>query len=181
MAVIRPAITCDFGAIACVFHDAIHQIAKHDYTEEQLRAWSPGELTAEHWQRRTRELEVKVAVTDNVLAGFIGFSRSGYIDLLFIRPDFVRRGVATALLLDAETTLRKLGVRTVWTQASLTARHFFEVMGYGILREQTVRCNGVELRNYRMEKTLTQGAAPNGGPKEPPGSPTAVGGPPSVS
>jgi putative acetyltransferase len=180
MAVIRPAMPGDFGAIACVFHEAIHQIAKRDYTEGQLRAWSPSQRTAEHWRRRTGELEVKVAVTENVLAGFIGFSRSGYIDLLFTRPDFVRRGIARALLLEAETMLRQLGVRTAWTQASLTARDFFQVMGYVILREQTVRCSGVELGNYRMEKTLIQGGPPNGGPTAPPGSSTAFGGPPAV-
>jgi putative acetyltransferase len=156
MFVIRPALESDFGAVGRVFHDAIRQIARRDYTEEQVRAWSPGKLGATHWQRRTAKLEVKVAVLESVLAGFIGFSHRGHIDLLFVRPEFVRRGIATALLLEAERVLGQLNVGTAWTEASLTARAFFQTMGYSAVREQTVCCGGVELRNYRMEKVLTQ-------------------------
>ena len=102
------------------------------------------------------KLEVRVAALESVVAGFIGFSHCGYIDLLFVRPEFVRRGIARALLLEAESSLGQLGVATAWTEASLTARGFFQAMGYGTVREQTVCCGGVELRNYRMEKVLTQ-------------------------
>lgn len=156
MLVTRPVQESEFGAIGRVFHDAVHQIAKRDYAEEQLRAWSPGELSAEHWQRRTAKLEVRVAVLERVVAGFIGFSRTGYIDLLFVRPEFARRGVARALLLEAGRMLRQLGMATAWTEASLTARAFFHAMGYSAVLEQTVCCGGVELRNCRMEKSLTQ-------------------------
>jgi putative acetyltransferase len=151
---IRPAQASEFGAIGRIFHDSVHRIAKRDYTDEQLRAWSAEELSAEHWHKRTAGLEVRVAVVENLLAGFIGFSLSGYIDLLFTRPEFVRRGVARALLLDAESLLGQSGVETAWTEASLTARGFFETMGYSIVREQTMRRGEVELRNFRMEKAL---------------------------
>jgi putative acetyltransferase len=160
MVVIRPALESDFDAIGHIFHDAVHQVAWRDYTEVQLQAWSPEPRGAAHWQKRTAKLEVRVAVVESVVAGFIGFSRSGYIDLLFVRPEFLRRGIATALLLEAEKVLGQLGVETAWTQASLTARGFFQAMGYRTVREQTVTCGGVELRNYRMEKLLTQ---PDGG------------------
>ena len=156
MLVVRPALESDFGAIGGVFHEAVRQIARRDYTDEQVRAWSPGQLDAAHWQRRTAKLEVRVAVLESVVAGFIGFSHSGHIDLLFVRPEFVRRGIARALLLEAENSLGPLGVETAWTEAGLTARGFFQAMGYGTVREQTVCCGGVELRNYRMEKVLTQ-------------------------
>ena len=163
MLVVRPALESDFGAIGRVFHEAVHQIARRDYTEEQLRAWSPGELSAEHWQRRTGKLEVRVAALESVVAGFIGFSRSGYIDLLFVRPELARRGIARALLLNAESMLGQLGVESAWTEASLTARGFFQAMGYSTVREQTVYCEGVELRNCRMEKVLTQPAGATNG------------------
>jgi putative acetyltransferase len=156
MLVIRPVLQSDFGAIGRVFHDAVRQIAKRDYSEEQVRAWSPGELDAAHWQRRTAKLEVRVAVLESVVAGFIGFSHSGYIDLLFVRPEFVRRGIARALLLEVERVIGQLGVETASTEASLTARGFFQARGYSTVREQTVCCGGVELRNCRMEKVLTQ-------------------------
>jgi GNAT superfamily N-acetyltransferase len=151
---IRPALNSDFGVVGRIFHDSIQQVARGDYTEEQLRAWSPAEHSGEHWQRRTAALEVRVAVVESLVAGFIGFSHSGHIDLLFVRPEFIRRGIARALLLDAELVLRQLNVETGWTEASLTARPFFQTMGYRVVREQTVCCGGVDLRNCRMEKVL---------------------------
>jgi putative acetyltransferase len=90
------------------------------------------------------------------MAGFIGFSREGYIDLLFTRPEFVRQGVARALLCCAEDWLGQAGVKTAWTEASLSARGFFEAMGYRVRQEQVVLCGGVPLRNCRMVKSLTQ-------------------------
>jgi putative acetyltransferase len=152
---IRPAGPSDYALIARIFHAAIRQNAKPYYTDEQLRAWSPGELPPEHWQRRTAMLRVNVAVVGNVVAGFVGFAPSGHLDLLFTSPEFVRRGVARALLADAENALRRLDVEIAWADVSLAAQPFFQVMGYRAVREQTVLCRGVSLRNCRMEKALT--------------------------
>lgn len=173
MLMIRPAVETDFAAIGRVFHHSIHRIANRDYTQEQLQAWSPGEFGPERWQQRTAKLEVRVAVLDNAVAGFIGFSHSGYIDLLFVAPEFVRRRIATALLLEAESALGRLGVKTAWTEASLTAHGFFQAMGYSTIREQTVSIRGVTLRNYRMEKLLAEdGPANPNRPAQPLGSQT---------
>ena len=167
MLMIRPALESDFAAIGRVFHSAVRRIANRDYTEEQVRAWSPGEFGAERWQQRTAKLEVRVAVLDNVIAGFIGFSHSGYIDLLFVAPEFARRRIAAALLLEAESALRLLGVKAAWTEASLTAHGFFQAMGYSTVREQTVCIRGVSMRNYRMEKLMAKDAATNLNPPAP--------------
>lgn len=151
---IRPPLPTDFAGIGVVFHEAVHGIAQADYTLEQLHAWAPTLLGAEHWRQRTAALEVRVGLVDGRLAGFIGFSVAGYIDLLFTRPEFARRGVARALLLDAERWLWEVGIRRTTTHASLAARPFFEAMGYTCLQSRTVECRGVALRNFEMAKGL---------------------------
>lgn len=155
---VRRAEPPDFPGIAQVFHQAIHQLAQCDYTEAQLRAWSPEVRTAAHWQQRTAELKVLAAIVNGAVAGFIGFSSSGYIDLLFVRPDLARGGIGRALLFEAESELKRLGVSSAWTEGSLTARAFFLAMGYHVIEEQTVSCRGVELRNCRMQKSLKMDA-----------------------
>jgi putative acetyltransferase len=154
MILIRAAAIADFRTIAQIFHDSVRKIARQDYTEDELKAWSPGERPPEYWLERTAHLDVRVALVHHILAGFIGFSRMGYIDLLFTRPESVRCGVARTLLSDAETTLRRLGVPVVSTDASLAARGFFLAMGYSVVREQTVDCGGIQLRNCHMNKSL---------------------------
>jgi putative acetyltransferase len=85
--------------------------------------------------------------------GFHRYTRRGYIDLLFTRPEFARRGVARRLLVDAESLLRwTAGVS--WTDASFAARGFFTRQGYSLVREQKVSCWGVELRDFLMRKDL---------------------------
>lgn len=151
---IRPATELDYGSISRIFHEAVRKTARADYTEEQVRAWSPQALPASHWQRRTAELQVKVAVIGKEVVGFIGFSQSGYLDLLFVQPGFTKQGVGRQLLAAAEEHLRRAGVKLAWTEASRTAQPFFSKMGYEFVRDQTVLCNGVALQNARMEKTF---------------------------
>ena len=152
--VIRPATGNDLKIIAGIFHDAVQRVAIQNYTEEQVQAWSPCERPVEHWAKRTADLQLKLAEIINVPAGFIGYSHTGYIDLLFSRPEFLRRGVARSLLQDAERDLKIRHVTIAHANVSLTARPFFEAMGYACLRTQLVSCGAVELQNFGMEKKL---------------------------
>ena len=104
-----------------------------------------------------------MAEIDSAIVGFIGFSPVGHIDLLFVRPDFVRRGIGRTLVLEAEEFLRQSGVGMAWTEASLTAHGFFHAAGYREVRQQNVCCGGVDLRNYRMERLLIQPDGPANG------------------
>jgi putative acetyltransferase len=83
--------------------------------------------------------------------------KSAYLDLLFVHADYQRRGIAAALYSHAEAQAQQYGVQHVWTQASLTARPFFERVGFVVIAEQTVRSSvraDVTFTNYRMEKLL---------------------------
>jgi putative acetyltransferase len=76
------------------------------------------------------------------------------VDLLFTRPRCARRGVASALLHNAEQQLRTAGVDRAISDVSRVARPFFEMMGYTVDREQKVNCRGIELTNFKMSKSL---------------------------
>ena len=151
---IRSPLEADFAAIGDIFYQAVHHLGCRDYTPQQLRAWAPEHLDSAHWRRRTLNLEVRIGVIGEEQVGFIGFSPSGYIDLLFTHPAHARRGVARGLLSEAENILRRAGVELATTQASLTARHFFETTGYTCIRAQEAICHGVAIRNFHMEKKL---------------------------
>ena len=51
----------------------------------------------------------------------------------------------------------------VFTEASVTARPFFERRGFRVVRERRVARRGVQLTNFAMEKPLRP---PDGGAKQ---------------
>lgn len=79
--------------------------------------------------------------------------------MLYVHPDFQRRGVARALLGHLEEIAREGGLRRLYTEASITARPVFEVMGFRTIVPQTVTVRGESMTHYRMEKRLEPGAA----------------------
>lgn len=53
-----------------------------------------------------------------------------------------------------ELEARTLGLREIDTEASITAKPFFERKGYQIIKEQIVERKGIGLVNFRMSKKL---------------------------
>jgi len=103
---------------------------------------------------RLAELQVLLAQRDGQLAGFIGFSLDGHIDLLFTAPGYARQGVASALYAAAEQRLRAAGVRELFTEASQVAQAFFAGQGFSVQQAQTVTRGAVILPRMLMRKTL---------------------------
>ena len=47
---------------------------------------------------------------------------------------------------------RRAGLTRLFTEASITARPFFEAQGFAVLAQHVVMCRGTEFVNYRMER-----------------------------
>ncbi len=84
------------------------------------------------------------------LSGSEVLTKSGCLDMLFVRQDCLRQGIATALCDQLEK-----GFSSVKTYASITAKLFFEQRGYLVTEKRTVVRNGVQLINFEMKKSLS--------------------------
>ena len=91
------------------------------------------------------------------LLGFADLEPDGHLDHLFVHKDHQRRGIGTLLLTAIEAIARREAIPVLRTEASLTARPFFEAHGFALLAEQTVRVRGVAFVNFRMAKEGTLG------------------------
>jgi len=151
---IRPYRPEDLEAIIAVFMSAVREVAARDYTPEQLAAWAPAEVDREAWAKRRLNRETWVAEVDGEVAGFTDLEPDGHIDMMFVGARFQGRGAAGALLDAAEASARRQGLGRLFTEASLTARPFFEHRGFTVLAAQDVAVRGQVLRNFRMEKRL---------------------------
>ena len=117
-------------------------------------AWAPDEIDREAWAKRYRHRQGWVAEIDGALAGFSDLEPDGHLGMMYVHPDYQGCGVASALLAQIEETARTGGLGRLYTEASITARSFFERRGFRLIAPQTVFIRGEELVNYRMEKSL---------------------------
>jgi len=86
-------------ATPATFLAAVIVTASADYSTAQITAWSaPQERDQDEWHRRRMNLETIVATVDRNAAGFSDVSAIGYSGMVFVLPQFGRRGVAGALL-----------------------------------------------------------------------------------
>ena len=155
---IRAMRTDDIDAVMEVFRASVRLVARSDYTPEQVLAWSPDDVDAAAWARRYATREAWVADIDRILVGFIELESNGHLDMLYVHPAHQRQGVASALLRELEAAARNSGIVTLYNEASITARPFFESRGFTLIAPQTVALRGQEFVNFRMEKRLAAAA-----------------------
>ncbi|ROS23368.1 putative acetyltransferase [Rathayibacter sp. PhB127] len=146
---ILPYAASDAAGTLAVFLAAVTETAAADYSPEQIRAWA-GERDVPTWHAAMLARNAFVAIIDGELAGFSDVSATGYIDMMFVAPRFLRRGVATRLLAEAES--QAPAAPELSADVSITARPFFEHHGFVAVAEQHPVRAGVELVNWRMVK-----------------------------
>ncbi len=146
----------DAPGIARLFYETVHSVNRADYSEEQVRAWAPGVPDADAWHARMAEHRTLVAEEDGEIVGFVELGEDGHLDMLYVREDSVGRGVGRGLYDAVEREARARNLSRVFTEASITACPFFERQGFRVVREQTVRREGVSLTNFAMEKMLAR-------------------------
>ena len=87
-------------------------------------------------------------------AGFGSLKGADVIDMLYVDPEFARRGVG-ALLIDALTRLASgRGASQLTSEVSDTARTSFEKQGFVAQRRNLVQLDGEWLANTTMIKPL---------------------------
>jgi putative acetyltransferase len=150
----RPYETSDLKQIMAVYHASIHSLAAPFYTAEQLDAWAPPKMDVERWRQRLASVRTIVAEDNGRIAGFASYELSGHLDFLFTHPAFARRGVAMRLYRLVESLMLAAGLSTVFTEASLAARPFFERQGFKVDAEEFSECRGQKLRRLRMSKKI---------------------------
>ncbi|WP_188455786.1 GNAT family N-acetyltransferase [Virgibacillus oceani] len=147
----------DVDQVVCLFYDTVHSVNAVDYSTEQLNAWAPKkgiEEKLESWNKSLSNNVTYVAEINGEIVGFSDMTHKGYLDRLYTHKDFQRQGVATALVNKLESVARKIKLTEINTEASVTAKPFFEHRGYQIIRSQNVERKGIILNNYQMSKKL---------------------------
>ncbi|MGX5665861.1 GNAT family N-acetyltransferase [Rhizobium daejeonense] len=149
---IRPYRPDDLDSVIDVFLRAIRETASKDYTPTQIDAWARADRDV--WSIRRANRPTWVAEIGGVVAGFSDLEADGHIDMMFVHPEFGGRGVATALIEAVEAHARASGQTGLHSEVSITARPFFERMGFVVIERETVHRHGQSLDRFTMAKSL---------------------------
>lgn len=142
----------DLEGVITVFERAVRETASHDYNPAQIAAWA--QVDRESWQKRLLDSHCWVASIEDKIVGFGNVEFDGHLDLMFTHPEYLRTGVASALLEKLEYAVIAMALPEIFTEASGTAKPFFSRRGYQLLAAQQVQVRGQNFINYRMSKSL---------------------------
>ena len=144
---IRRYDPADLDEVVKLFYNTVHTVNAADYTPKQLDAWAPKTMDTSKWAVSLDLNSAFVAVEDGII-GFGDITADGYLDRLYVRADSIGKGVGKALCRRLESAANG----DITTHASITARPFFEKMGYFVVKKQQVERGGILLTNFIMKK-----------------------------
>jgi putative acetyltransferase len=159
---LRPYTAEDAAPTLRVFERAIGETARSRYTEEQVRAWLGDPRDLEEWNADRLRVHTVVAETDGVVAGFTDLNDDGYVDRLFVSPDFARQGIGSRLLRYITGLARERGIATLTSHVSLVARPVFEAAGFEVVHSESVHRGDATLQRFFMRSAPPAQAATSG-------------------
>jgi len=151
---LRPYLPADAKRCAEIFRLSIEELAAEDYDAEQREAWAARADDEQAFGAKLAGELTLLALVDGAVAGFASLKGANEIDMLFVDPEFARRGVGRTLI-DALTKLAEArGAKRLTTEASDVAKPLFERLGFTAQKRNLVRKGEQWLANTTMAKTL---------------------------
>lgn len=145
----------DLKALLQLFYDTVHTINSKDYSSEQIKAWAPENPDVERWGTSLAHNITYVAEINNRIVGFADLTALGELDRLYTHKDYQGKGIGSQLLHTLEAEARKLHLKSISTESSITAKPFFERHGYEVLKiQQKKHRSGLTFLNFIMYKKL---------------------------
>ena len=160
---LRPYLPADAALLSEIFRASVEELTAEDYDEAQREAWAAAaDDEAEFGERLAQGLTL-IATLGGSPVGFVSVKDGEEIDLLYVHPAVAGQGIGAMLCDAVEKLAASRGTPRLLTDASDSARGFFERRGYMAQSRNTVSRGGEWLANTTMEKRLTpKGSTPKG-------------------
>ncbi|PJZ84740.1 GNAT family N-acetyltransferase [Leptospira harrisiae] len=144
----------DLFQLQDLFAESILNVCNKDYTEAQINKWTSGSKDGKRWEEIINQQLVIVAELNQSIIGFGTLDRQNCIDLLYVSSTYLRLGIAKQIYLRLEKDAIERDVKKLVSHVSITARPFFESLGFELVRENLIKRDDVELKNYTFEKNI---------------------------
>ena len=166
---LRPYVATDAHRCAEIFRASIEELAADDYNSEQREAWASRANDEAGFGKSLAGMLTLVALIDGEEAGFASLKGPDVIHMLFVAPEFARRG-AGATLVDALMKLAAArGATRLSVEASEVAKPLFEKLASSSERNREMPSMSTATHSSRSATTpsagtATRGTAPSRGP-----------------
>lgn len=155
---IRMATLQDTGQLKNLYQGTITHINNRHYNPEQVRAWAARGERIASLENKIKQQYFYVAVNpEDTITGFASVEADGELDMMFVHKDFQGQGIATLLIEQIFEKAMELGLPSLTSYVSITARPFFEKMGFKVVETRQVDLGEVSLTNYKMTKSMDPG------------------------
>src|SRR5271166_6618416 len=139
---LRPFLPADAPLLVDIFRASIEELTGEDYSEEQRQAWASAADDEASFAARLAGRLTIVATLQGSPVGFASLARNEEIDMLYVHPAVVGRGVGTLLIDALEKLAGARGAARLTTAGSDTARPFFENRAYVPQQRNSILCGG---------------------------------------
>lgn len=151
--IIRKYQTEDCPEIIQLFYDTVHTINQKDYNSAQLEVWAPENIDTAAWNTSLSQNYTLVVESNHTIIGFGDMDDKGYLDRLFVHKDFQGQGIGAMIATEFEKYAKERNL-AIATEASITAKGFFEKRGYQVLKQQGVKRGEYTLTNFIMKRSF---------------------------
>jgi putative acetyltransferase len=151
---LRPYLPDDAPVLADIFRASIEGLAADDYSETQIDTWAAAADDEDAFEDRLERGTTLVATMEGSPVGFTALVAPGHVDLLFVHPAVVGRGVGTMLLEALEKLANARGAKKLTAEVSDNASEFFRHRGFKAMQRNSVPLGGEWFANTTMEKPL---------------------------
>ncbi|EOL50003.1 GNAT family N-acetyltransferase [Enterococcus caccae] len=140
----------DLKDILTIFNGTVQAINKKDYTQQQIDQWVQLTPDYDQWHARLAPTYAMVALNRMEVIGFGNITDTGELDYLYVDKKWIGYGIGKMLAKDLMDHALKAGAKELTVYSSITAKPFFESLGFELVEQKVKYRNGVMLMNYLM-------------------------------
>ncbi|WOG25903.1 GNAT family N-acetyltransferase [Endozoicomonas sp. 8E] len=135
-----------------IHYNTIRNVNIQDYSQAQVEAWAPDSFDPGVWKQKMNSISPFVAEIDGEIVGYTDLQENGLIDHFFCHHRYQGKGVGRSLMEYVLKVGKSREIERFYSEVSITARPFYERLGFQVSEEQIVEIRGEKLRYFVMEK-----------------------------
>lgn len=147
---IRKYQPSDVEEIVTLFNNTVRAINQKDYTSQQINYLVKQNADHDIWNKKLSSNYTLVACKENKIISFGSISNSEDLQYLYVEKNWINYGVGKMLLQEIIQYLADTQQKAMTVDASLTAKPFFEKMGFTTNKLKNTYIEGILLSTYVM-------------------------------